>query len=204
MVGDIITFTPKGPERENLITDRPFEFRQGDWQSGHAMMCTRRESEKYEAHRKEALGTEGHHHIRYVPNHFRLDGGCHFTLLGLFRYRTDEEKMRRVYRLAGLMECVTNESSPILRTDLLRRFYKDILDERDELQVIWRGNVRHFLFPLHSDYHNPNHFQHAVGNASTLKALFEAIESETNEQFDIISIHYVLYLPESFLGPLAR
>ncbi|NTU47826.1 MAG: hypothetical protein HGA84_02335, partial [Syntrophobacteraceae bacterium] len=74
----------------------------------------------------------------------------------------------------------------------------------DELQVIWRGNVRHFLFPLHSDYHNPNHFQHAVGNASTLKALFEAIESETNKQFDIISIHYVLYLPESFLGPLAR
>jgi hypothetical protein len=43
-----------------------------------------------------------------------------------------------------------------------------------------------------------------VGNASTLKELFEAIESETNEQFDIISIHYVLYLPESFLGPLAR
>lgn len=109
-----------------------------------------------------------------------------------------------MYRLAGLMECVTNASSPILRTDLLRRFYKDILEERAELNVVWRGSVRHFLLPLHSEHYNPNLFQNAVINASTLKDLFEAVQSETNAQFDIISRHYMFYLPEAFLGVTSR
>ncbi len=108
--------------------------------------------------------------------------------------------MRRVYRLAGLMECVTNAPSAILRTDLLRRFYQNILSERDSLKVVWRGNVQHFLLPLHSELYNPNLFFHHIANCESLKDLFAAIEKETNSQFDIIAKNYVIYVPDGFIS----
>ncbi|GLI34962.1 hypothetical protein DAMNIGENAA_23950 [Desulforhabdus amnigena] len=200
-MGEVIDLTRKAPKEGNLITARPLEFRRGDWHGGYALMCTRAESTRYEAHRLEAFRAHGHRHIAFVPNHFTLDGGYHYTVLGLFRYRDDEVMMRRVYRLAGMMECVTGASSPILRTDLLRRFYKTILEEREALNVVWRGNVVHFLLPLHTELHNPNLLRHKIANAESLKALYNEIESETDAQFDILSQSYVFYLPESFLPP---
>ncbi|NLI81382.1 MAG: hypothetical protein GX443_06795 [Deltaproteobacteria bacterium] len=197
-MGKLIDFTRKPQDRENLISSHPLEFRRSDWQSGFAILCTRRESERYEAHRLEAIRLPGHQHIQYVPNHIRLDGGYHFTTVGLYRHRENETKMRRVYRLAGLMECVTGICSPILRTDLLRKFYNDILREREELQVVWRGNVEHFLLPLSAEHYNANRFRQAVLEAVTLKDLFAIIERETQQQFQSISSHYVFYLPEGF------
>lgn len=197
-VADIIDITGRRRSIDNLITSAPLEFRRGDWRTGYAMMCTRQESERYEVYRSEALRHPGHPHIARVPNHITMDGGYHYTVLGLFRHREDETLMRRVYRLAGLMECVTNASSPILRTDLLRRFYKTILEEREELQVTWRGNVRHFLLPLHPDYYNPNLFLHNIARAESLKDLYTAVESETDKQFEVLSRSYTFYLPESF------
>lgn len=182
---------------DNIVTLRPLEFRRGDWRLGTAMMVKREESARYERHRLEAFAREGHTHVAQVPNHFALDDGCHYTLMGLFRYRSDEPLMRRVYRLAGWMECVTNAPSPILRTDLLRRFYKSILEEREALNIVWRGNVRYFLFPLHVEYYNPNILVHRVSRTESLKELYEVIEEEANRQFDILAEHYVFYLPEN-------
>lgn len=198
-MADVINISDRLPGRDNLIASHPLEFRRGDWHGGYAMLCTRRESAKYEEHRRQALGTPGHQHIGYVPNHISLEDGYHYTAVGLFRYRTDEEMMRQVYRLAGLMECVTNAPSAILRTDLLRRFYQTILDERERLNIVWRGNVRHFLLPLHPELHNPNLFFHHIAQSETLKDLYSAIESETNKQFDILSQSYVIYVPDNFV-----
>jgi hypothetical protein len=197
VVADIIDMRDRNRPPDNSITMEPLEFRRGDWQLGSAMMCTRRESARYEAHRLEAFSKQGHTHVAHVPIHFALDNGCHYTLLGLFRYRNDEALMRRVYRLAGWMECVTNAPSPILRTDLLRRFYKSILDEREALRLVWRGNVRYFLFPIHVDFYNPNLLVHRVSQTESLKELYTAIEEETGKQFDILAEHYVFYLPET-------
>lgn len=199
-MADVIDLSRRLPGRDNLITAAPLEFRRGDWRGGHALMCTRTESVRFEKHRQEAFSRPGHEHIGFVPNHFTLDDGCHFTTLGLFRYRADEALMRRVYRLAGLMECVTNAPSAILRTDLLRRFYQNILAERDSLKVVWRGNVQHFLLPLHTDLHNPNLFFHHIANCESLKELFAAIEEETNLQFDLIANNYVIYIPDNFIA----
>lgn len=196
-MADIIDITGHRRSRDNLIAAHPLEFRRGDWHSGYAMLCTKGESARYEAHRSDVLGAPGHQHLAFVPNHFTLDDGCHYTTIGLFRYRNDESMMRRVYRLAGWMECVTNAPSPILRTDLLRRFYKSILEERDALNLVWRGNVRFFLLPLQAAHSNPNMFLHRISLAVSLKDLYEAIESETNAQFDALSHHYVFYMPES-------
>lgn len=200
-MADVIDMTRRFQNLENLIARRPLEWRRGDWQAGYALMCTREESARFESHRQEALQVKGHRHIGCVPNHLKLDGGYHYTVLGLFRHRDDEAMMRRVYLLAGLMECVTGASSPILRTDLLRRIYKSILEERERLQILWRGNARHFLLPLYASHYNPNLFFHRIASAETLKDLYESIQAETDRQFDILSQFYVFYLPDMFPIP---
>lgn len=197
MMAELIDLTRRIQRLSNLIASRPLEWRRGDWATGFALMCTREESEGYEAHRLEAYQVEGHKHISLVPNHIKLDSGYHYTVMGLFRHRADEAEMRRVYYLAGLMECVTNASSPILRTDLLRRVYQSILEERERLGVVWRGNVFHFLLPLHLQYYNANAFHQRIASAESLKDLFQKLQSETDIQFDILARHYVFYLPGS-------
>jgi hypothetical protein len=203
-MADIIDMTERFPGKENLIEAAPLEFRRGEWRTGYAMLCTREESARFEAHRREVAEGHGHRYIAAVPNHFTLDDGSHYTAEGLFRHRRNEAAMRRVYRLAGLMECVTEAPSPILRTDLLRRFYQVILEEREDLKVVWRGHVRHFLLPIHPDRYNPALFLHAVANAESLKDLFAAIQSQTDAQFDILSRFYVFYLPAAFISRNAK
>lgn len=199
-MAEIINLSSRIPGRDNLITSHPLEFRRGDWHGGYFMMCTRKESLRFEEHRRQALSSPGHQHIGYVPNHSSLENGYHYTILGLFRYRSNEDMMRRVYRLAGLMECVTNASSAILRTDLLRRFYQTILDERESLNVVWRGNVRHFLLPIYPELRDPNLFFYHIAKSESLKELFDTIKAETNEQLDIVGQHYVIYVPENFVA----
>ena len=199
-MADVIDLTPRLPGQDNLIASRPLEFRRGDWKHGSTMMCTRGESARFEEHRAKALAAEGHRHIAFVPNHLALDNGSLCTLQGLFRHRDGESRMRRVYNLAGLMECVTNATSPILRTDLLRRFYQAITEEREALQVAWRGRIGHFLLPLYPEHYNPHLFLHSIAGAASLKELFEVIRRETDAQFDILSRYYVFYLPEEFIS----
>jgi hypothetical protein len=195
MMAELIDLTPKARTLNNLISSQPLEWRRGDWLTGCTLMCTREESSRFEAKRLEAYQVLGHKHIAFVPNHFKLDSGYHYTVMGLFRHRDDEATMRRVYYLAGLMECVTNASSPILRTDLLRRVYKSILEERERLGVMWRGNAAHFLLPLHTEYYNANLFYHHIVSAESLKDLYQKLQSEIDTQFDILAQHYVFYLP---------
>lgn len=197
-MAELIDLTRRFQHMENLIASKPLEWRRGDWLTGHALMCTRSESERFEEHRLQACRVKGHQHIGFVPNHFMLDEGYFYTVAGLFRHRADESMMRRVYYLAGLMEGVTNSPSSILRTDLLRRVYQTILEEREQLGVVWRGHVRHFLLPLHVNLYNPNLFRHHIVSAQSLKELYEIIRRETDVQFDILAHHYVFYLPETF------
>jgi len=200
-MADIIDLRARHGRLNNLITATPLEFRRGEWLKGYAIMCTRGESERFEEHRLEALGTHGHQHIAFVPNHFTLDGGSHFTAMALFRYREDEAAMRRIYRLAGLMECVTNAPSGVLRSDLIRRFYQTIMEDREALNVVWRGNVQHFLLPINTELRNPNLFLYNIAQAESLKELYRAIEAETNIQFDILAEKYVFYMPENLVAP---
>ncbi len=194
-MADIIDLTSRLQGRNNLLAARPIEFRRGEWQGSYAALCPRKESERYEEKRLDALPDPDALNALQPPNHVSLDEGYHYTVTGLFRYRKDEEKMRRVYRLAGLMECVTNISSLVLRSDLLRRFYQLIIEERDSLDVVWRGNAQHFLLPLDPDLYNPNVFQYHASTADTLMNLYDVIEVETRIQFDILCLHYVIYLP---------
>ncbi len=199
-MADIINFRDKSGGGDNLIAARPLEFRRGDRLSGFAFMCSREESSRLEAHRTEALRTPGHRHISFIPDHITLDGGYHYTLMGLFRHRSDQVLMRRVYRLAGMMECVIKAPSPILRTDLLRRFYSTITEERDELKVVWRGNVQEFLLPIRAELYDAGRFHSLIAGAGSLKELYLVIQTETDAQFDILSRYYVFYVPERLVA----
>ncbi len=196
-MADIIDLSTRLKPGHNLIASSPLEFRKGEWLLRSAILCTREESAKLEAQRRKA--TSHSPSMRIVPNHFRLDGGYHWTVLWLFRFREDEKRMRRLYRLAGLMECITKAPSPVLRTDLVRRFFKIINEEREKLDVSWKGNVHEFLLPLHPEHYNPAVFQDIVGSAPSLKELLVGIEEETNLQFDILAGGYVFYMPETLL-----
>ncbi len=196
-MADIIDLSTRLKPGHNLIASAPLEFRRGQWLSGIAILCTREESAKLEAQRRKA--TPDRPPVTLVPNHVRLDGGYHFTFLWLFRFREDEQRMRRLYWLAGLMECVTKAPSPVLRTDLVRRFFKIINEEREKLNVSWKGNVRDFLLPLHPEHYDPGAFMETIHNASSLKDLLTGIEEETNSQFDILAEKYVFYVPGAFL-----
>ncbi len=196
-MADIIDLSKRLKPGLNLIASAPLEFRRGEWISGSAILCSREESAKIEAQRRKA--TTDRPPVTLVPNYIRLDGGYHFTFVWLFRFREDEERMRRLYRLAGLMECVTKAPSPVLRTDLVRRFFKIINEEREKLGVSWKGNVRDFLLPLHPEHYDPGVLIETIRNAPSLKDLLSGIEKETNSQFDILADKYVFYVPGAFL-----
>jgi hypothetical protein len=196
-MADIIDLSSRFKPGNNLIAVSPLEFRKSEWLSGNAILCTREESARLEAQRRKS--TPERPSIRIVPNHVVLDGGYHYTCLYLFRFRDDEKHMRRVYRLAGLMECATKAPSPVLRTDLVRRFFKIIKEECEDLNVSWKGNVRDFLLPLDAEHYAPGGFIDAAGSAPSLKELLDVIEKETDFQFDILAGNYVFYVPETFL-----
>lgn len=181
-----------------LVTARPVEFRWGEWTSGPAWLCARSESEKFEAHRLDARRFPGHSHIQWLPNHVKLDGGSHYTAKALFRYRNDEVAMRRIYRLAGMMECVTRGVSPVLRSDLLRRVYDAILEERKALHVVWRGSVDRFLLPLYLHHGVVERLLARLMPLESLKELFAVIDQETAIQFDLLASDYVIYVPMAF------
>ena len=191
----IIPFADGRKADDNLICREPLEFRRGDWRRGQVLQCLRSESERYQTHRHQALAN-GHSHLRYVPEHFSLLGGCDYTLLGLYRWREREDLAREVYRLAGLMECVVNSTSPLLRTDLLRSLYKTIIDLRRRINVSWRGDSSQFLLPLHPHFYRRDKFFERIQQATTLKVLYESVEQETTIQFNLLSSEYVFYLPQ--------
>ncbi len=191
----IIDFGDSRKGDDNLICRKPLEFRRGDWRQGHILQCLRSEADKYQEHRSYAI-TNGHSHLSFIPEHFSLVGGCDYTVMGLFRWRENEERAREFYRLAGLMECVVNSTSPLLRTDLLRSLYKTILELRERLNFSWKGDSSKFLLPLHPQFYRRSHFFDEILQADTLKALYETVEGETKVQFDLLAAEYVFYLPK--------
>jgi hypothetical protein len=116
--------------------------------------------------------------------------------MGLYGFRDREEQARELYRLAGLMECAVNSTSPLLRTDLLRSLYKAITVLRQSLNFSWRGDSVKFLLPLHPHLYERSHFFDEVHKADTLKVLYQTVDSETTLQFELLAAEYVFYLPQ--------
>ena len=130
-----------------------------------------------------------------LPPHFTLKGGMSFTIRSMYVNRRDEKRMREIYYLVGLTDCMINQVHPILRTDLLRAMYKKVFSMKEALKVHWHGNLDQVLLPLDSEFFDDISYRASLAKAETMKELYEAIREGTDEMFDILSLEYVFFSP---------
>jgi hypothetical protein len=194
-VGRIIQFKDKGGgPPDNLITAKPFEFRAADWESGHFIQMLKSQSDALEKHRKE-IHEKGEPGVHHLPPHYVLGGSMAYTIRSIFLYRANEEKMREVYYLAGLMDCMINRVHPLLRTDDLAEMYKKIVTLKTLLSANWYGTLDQVLFPLDVQFYDDGEYRDRLSRAATMKDLYHVIREQTDEMFDILSLEYVFYTP---------
>lgn len=194
-MGKVIKFKEsKGSMPDNLITSRPWEFRRADWESGHFIQMLRSQSGVLEKHRKEVY-EKGDGRVYHLPPHFVLTGSMAFTIQGLFRYRENEEKMREVYYLAGLIDCMIHQVTPLLRTEAIKEMYGKITTLKALLGMNWYGSMDQVLLPLDAQFHNDTEYRGSLARAPAMKELYSLIKEGTEEMFEILSHEYTFYTP---------
>ncbi len=194
-MGKVIRFKEK-PENtsDNLITSKPWEFRWSDWGSKHFIQVSRSQSAKLENLRKETY-RKGDKRIPQLPPHSALRDGMACTVRALFTYRDNEEKMREVYYLAGLIDCLVNQVNPLLRTDLIRDMYNKVKTLKSLLNANWYGTIDRVLFPIDARFYTDLEYREKLSGAGTMKELYGLIREGSGEMFDILSLEYVFYAP---------
>ena len=171
---------------EGLIVPEPWRFRKGLWRTSRFVQMRSRLAEPLE-YKSEGLATP--------PPHFSLRGGMSFTIRSMYVNRGDEKKMREVYYLVGLTDCMINQVHPLLRTDLLWAMYKKIFSMKEALNVHWHGNLDQVLLPLDLEFFDDISYRASLTKAETMKELYEAIREGTDEMFDILSLEYTFFSP---------
>ena len=189
-MGEIIKIS----EMDNLIIREPFEFRWAPWDSVHFVQMTKESSKKFEKRRREQH-RQGKSGEGQIPSHFVLKGGMAFTIQTLFRERKNENSMREIYFLAGLIDCVINQVNPILRTDLIRDVFNRINESKRRYALNWYGPLDQVLFPIDSHLYDISTYHAMIRQAGSLKELYTTIKEETEEMFLILSKEYTFYCP---------
>ena len=179
---------------DNLIISKPWEFRKAYWKTSHFIQMLRSQAAKLEHHR-ETIFRDGGNGIQHLPPHFALKGGMAYTMRAMYACRKNEKKMREVYYLIGLMDCMINQVNPILRTDLLRAMYKKVFKMKEELNIHWYGPIHQVLLPIDAQYFQEFEYRAHLKKACTMKELYSTIRKGTDEMFDILSYEYVFYRP---------
>jgi hypothetical protein len=194
-MGEIIKLKEKdeGPP-DNLIASEPWEFRKADWESKHFIQMLKSQSAKLENHRKE-IYQRGEKGVWHLPAHFTLRGGMAYTIQAIYTNRNNERKMREVYYLAGLIDCMINQVNPLLRTDLIRDMYKKVMALKNELNINWYGQLDQVLFPVDDQYYSAIAYRQTLSRARSMKELYHLIREGIGEMFDILSLEYVFYSP---------
>lgn len=112
-----------------------------------------------------------------------------------FAYRENEEKMREVYYLAGLIDCMINRVNPLLRTDLIRELYRKVMTLKSLLDMNWYGSLDEVLLPLDERFFSTLRYRERLSGARTMKAMYRIIRKGTDGMFDSLSLEYVFYTP---------
>jgi hypothetical protein len=194
-MGKVIDFRDQNKTAPGaLIISRPLEFRSAAWQTPHFVQMLKSLSgglEKQRAAAPEPVRDRG----LQIPPHYSLSGSLACTIRSLYRERANEARMRRIYYLAGLLDCMINQVSPLLRTDLLRGMYKKIRELKNELRVQWYGSLGQVLLPIDLQFYNEAEYRAALARSRSMKELYAAIREGTGEMLDILSLEYVFYRP---------
>lgn len=194
-MGKVIYLHPKfAGSYDTLITLRPWEFRKAERKTNHFIQMSKSHSAMLEYYSKE--GPE--RNVRDIWNPascFRLEGGVAYTIRAMCTNRANEEKMREIYYLIGLIDCMINQVNPILRTDLLRAVYKKVFSMKKKLNVHMYGPLDQVLLPIDAGFFNKRAYQLSLNSARTVQELYKVIREGTDGMFDVISSEYVFYCP---------
>jgi len=195
-MGKIVHLYPKseGPP-ENVIISKPWEFRKADWPLNHFIQMPKSQCARLESLRQEIHKAGRRYTVPDLPPHFSLHQGTAYTIRAMLFYRDNEERMREVYYLTGLMDCMINQVNPILRTDLLRGMYKKVFTMKKEFNVNWYGPFNKLLLPIDHRFFNELKYHSSLNSARTMKSLYQAIKAGTDKMFDILADNYVFYCP---------
>ena len=178
---------------DNLITLSPWEFRKSDWGSLYFIQMFKTHSDKFERTR---LRENTCSLSLYFPSHILLTGSASYSIRAIYACRENEEKMREVYYLIGLIDCMINRVNPILRTDLLRDMYKKIRAIKKKFAVNWHGPLDQVLLPIDPGFFDESAYSCSLNGAGTMKELYYVIRKGTDEMFDVFSKEYVFYCPD--------
>jgi hypothetical protein len=169
-----------------LAAPEAWQFRRGLWRTSNFVQIRLSLAETLEP-TPEGMST--------LPPHFSLKGGMSFTIRSMFMNRKDEKKMREIYYLVGLTDCMINQVHPILRTDLLWGMYKKVFAMKEALKVHWHGNLDQVLLPIDLEYFDDISYRASLTKAETMKELYGAIREGADEMFDILSFEYIFFSP---------
>lgn len=172
----------------NLISRKPWEFRWPYWESRYFLQIPRSQALFFERQGRAQWGQQ-------PPAHMELRGAMAYTIRATFAYRDNEEKMRDVYYLAGLIDCMINRVNPLMRTDLIRNLYNKVITMKELLNINWYGTMDQVLLPLEGKLYSDMAYREALGNAASLKALYGVIREASDAMFNILSREYVFYTP---------
>jgi hypothetical protein len=182
-----------GSPPDNVITLKPWEFRGADWESRHFIQMLKSQSEKLEKHRKQVH--EKGSIVSLMPPHFVLKGSMAFTIQGIYSYRTNEAKMREVYYLAGLIDCMINRAAPLLRTDVIKDIYRKVMTLKALVDMTWYSAFDQVLLPLDSWFFNEYEYRNNISGAASAQELYRLIREGTDEMFEILALEYTFYTP---------
>jgi hypothetical protein len=183
-----------GKESSNLITSKPWEFRHASWRNPHFIQMLKIQSIQLERQRK-AIGQGDDLQSTDLVGHVILKKGLAHTIQGLYLSRHNEETMRKIYYLAGLIDCMINQVNALLRTDYIFDIYQKVTTLKKILNVHWYGEMDHVLFPLDQSYFDFRQYREGLKNTKTMKDLYSQIQKGTNTMFDILSSEYTFYTP---------
>ena len=186
-MAEIIKFKKK-PENvpDNLVTLKPWEFRRANWESKYFVQMLRSHWNRLERQWKEGA---------QIPSHFALKGGMAHTIQGIYAYRNNREKMKEVYYLAGLIDCMINQVNPILRTDSIGDIYRKVTTLKMILEINWYGHIDQVLFPIDNRFYNHLEYRDRLSRAGTMEELYHQIRDGIEEMFNILSSKYIFFTP---------
>jgi hypothetical protein len=172
---------------EDIITSGPWEFRRAEWKSRHFIQIFRSHWEEVKSHKEKIINPPRSAHI--------LKGSMANTISGIYHYRDNTDRMKEVYYLAGLIDCMINQVNPLLRTDHVGIIYNKINTLKKILNVKWYGPVDQVLLPIDSRFYDQQGYRDKLSGTMTIKELYRLIRDETNDMFDILSSKYIFFIP---------
>ena len=195
-MGSVIHLNIKRETAEDtLITTRPWEFRWSPWGGHYFILMTKSLARRLKEDHKRAVHNDNETIPGQPSGHVPLKGGMADTVRGIFRYRHHEIKMREVYYLACLVDCMINQVSPLLRTRHIRRIYEKTMTLKKILDVNWYGHLDQVLFPIHDHLYNEGPYRHSLSRAQSPEELSRLIRERSDHMFEILACEYTFYAP---------